>query len=259
MTNGSLRHRRISRTLSRSMSIRPGEWEEPNDVMLCLQCLRNIMNRKDATEPSGSKYYGLNYVLTHASAINCVAMCLNYKKTRTKTMVLEMLTAICVLETGRQVTLKAFDHFKETCSEPNRFHTLVHLFRNIEENEEFLVSCMQFINVLVHAQQDVNLRVFLQQEFAQRGLDEGFFTSLEQHPSKRLAAESQAYVDNWIDVSQLLQESKKQTATPTTTTTTTNNNPTTIPISSRQMTILGIIGANVVAMVTFIILYFSLK
>jgi hypothetical protein len=39
-------------------------------------------------------------------------------------------------------------------------------------NVDFITSCMQFINVLVHSAEDVNCRVFLQQEFTNLGLEE---------------------------------------------------------------------------------------
>lgn len=39
-------------------------------------------------------------------------------------------------------------------------------------NVDFITSAMQLINVLVHSVEDVNYRVFLQQEFTNLGLDE---------------------------------------------------------------------------------------
>lgn len=36
---------------------------------------------------------------------------------------------------------------------------------------EFMVSCMQFVNVVVHSVEDMNFRVHLQVEFAALGLD----------------------------------------------------------------------------------------
>lgn len=42
----------------------------------------------------------------------------------------------------------------------------------LENTNVFQVSCMQFINILVHSVDDMNYRIFLQYEFSQLGLDD---------------------------------------------------------------------------------------
>lgn len=37
---------------------------------------------------------------------------------------------------------------------------------------EFMVACMQFINIVVHSVDDMNERVYLQYEFMQLGIDQ---------------------------------------------------------------------------------------
>ena len=37
---------------------------------------------------------------------------------------------------------------------------------------EFMVACMQFVNIVVHSVEDMNFRVHLQYEFTKLGLDE---------------------------------------------------------------------------------------
>ena len=37
---------------------------------------------------------------------------------------------------------------------------------------EFMVACMQFINIVVHSVDDMNERVYLQYEFSQLGVDQ---------------------------------------------------------------------------------------
>lgn len=39
-------------------------------------------------------------------------------------------------------------------------------------NIDFMVACMQFINIMVHSVEDMNFRVHLQYEFTKLGLDD---------------------------------------------------------------------------------------
>lgn len=74
---------------------------------------------------------------------------------------------------GHEIILAAFDRFKDICSEKRRFQTLMEYFMNFEMfHIEFMVACMQFINIVVHSVEDMNFRVHLQYEFTQLGLDD---------------------------------------------------------------------------------------
>ena len=147
-----------------------------DDVHLCIMCLRAIMNNK----------FGFNMVIKHKQAINSIALSLVHKKLRTKALVLELLAAICLLKGGHAIILAAFDNFKQVrddchlqntvqrllavndwCDdicfqemrETHRFQTLVNYFTNPQEFQiEFMVACMQFINIVVHS---VEVRVIL--------------------------------------------------------------------------------------------------
>ena len=67
-----------------------------------------------------------------------------------------------------------------------RFQTLLHYFKNYEVfNIDFMVACMQFINIVVHSVEDMNFRVHLQYEFTKIGLDEYLF-KLRNTESERL-------------------------------------------------------------------------
>lgn len=92
---------------------------------------------------------------------------------RTKALVLELLAAICLVKGGHEIILFAFDNFKEVCSERRRFTTLMAYFTQYDSfHIEFMVACMQFINIVVHSVDDMNFRVHLQYEFTKLGLDE---------------------------------------------------------------------------------------
>lgn len=148
-----------------------------NDVHVCIMCMRAIMNNK----------YGFNLVMEHPSAINCIALSLNHQSLRTKALVLELLAAICLVKGGHELILNAFDNFKEVCGERRRFQTLMHYFMNFEEfNIDFMTSCMQFINIIVHSVEDMNFRVHLQYEFTQLGLDDYLENKLRNTESEEL-------------------------------------------------------------------------
>ena len=59
---------------------------------------------------------------------------------------------------------------------------------------EFMVACMQFINIIVHSVEDMNFRVFLQYEFASIGLDT-YLDRLESNESEELAVQISGITD----------------------------------------------------------------
>lgn len=112
-----------------------------DDVHVCIMCLRAIMNYQ----------YGFNMVMSHPNAVNEIALSLNNKNPRTKALVLELLAAVCLVRGGHEIILLAFDNFKEVCGEKYRFEKLMEHFRNEDNNIDFMVACMQFINLsLIH-------------------------------------------------------------------------------------------------------------
>ena len=77
------------------------------------------------------------------------------------------------VEGGHEIILAAFDRFKDICGEKRRFQTLMEYFMNFDMfHIEFMVACMQFINIVVHSVEDMNFRVHLQYEFTQLALDD---------------------------------------------------------------------------------------
>lgn len=86
---------------------------------------------------------------------------------------MELLAAICLVKGGHEIILSAFDNFKEVCMERRRFTTLMTYFTQYDSfHIEFMVACMQFVNIVVHSVEDMNFRVHLQYEFTKLGLDE---------------------------------------------------------------------------------------
>lgn len=72
-------------------------------------------------------------------------------------------------------------------AEKRRFQTLMHYFTNYETfNIDFMVACMQFVNIIVHSVDDMNFRVYLQYEFTQLGLDEYLENKLRSTESEDL-------------------------------------------------------------------------
>ncbi|NWW46591.1 FMNL2 protein, partial [Pedionomus torquatus] len=155
--------------------------------------------------------YGFNMVMSHPHAVNEIALSLNNKNPRTKALVLELLAAVCLVRGGHEIILSAFDNFKEVCGEKQRFEKLMEHFRNEDNNIDFMVACMQFINIVVHSVEDMNFRVHLQYEFTKLGLDE-YLDKLKHTESDKLQVQIQAYLDNVFDVGALLEDAETKNA-----------------------------------------------
>ncbi|XP_014471831.1 PREDICTED: formin-like protein CG32138 isoform X1 [Dinoponera quadriceps] len=176
--------------------------EAKDDIHVCILCMRAIMNNK----------YGFNMVIQHREAINCIALSLIHKSLRTKALVLELLAAICLVKGGHEIILSAFDNFKEVCCERRRFTTLMAYFTQYDSfHIEFMVACMQFVNIVVHSVEDMNFRVHLQYEFTKLGLDE-YLEKLRHTESEDLQVQISAYLDNVFDVAALMEDSETKTA-----------------------------------------------
>uniref|UniRef100_A0AAQ4QG55 Formin like 2 n=1 Tax=Gasterosteus aculeatus aculeatus TaxID=481459 RepID=A0AAQ4QG55_GASAC len=172
-----------------------------DDVHVCIMCLRAIMNYQ----------YGFNLVMSHPHAVNEIALSLNNKSPRTKALVLELLAAVCLVRGGHEIILSAFDNFKEVCLETQRFERLMEYFKNEDNNIDFMVACMQFINIVVHSVEDMNFRVHLQYDFTKLCLDD-YLDKLKHTESDKLQVQIQAYLDNVFDVGALLEDAETKNA-----------------------------------------------
>uniref|UniRef100_A0A674BNP4 Formin like 1 n=1 Tax=Salmo trutta TaxID=8032 RepID=A0A674BNP4_SALTR len=174
---------------------------QKDDVHLCIMCLRAIMNYQS----------GFNLVMTHPGCVNEITLSLNNRNPRTKALVLELLAAVCLVRGGHDIILSAFDNFKEVCGERSRFEKLMEYFSNEDSNIDFMVACMQFINIVVHSVENMNFRVHLQYEFSHHGLDD-YLQRLKFTESDRLLVQIQAYLDNVFDVGALLEDAETKNA-----------------------------------------------
>uniref|UniRef100_A0A2K6TL80 Formin like 3 n=1 Tax=Saimiri boliviensis boliviensis TaxID=39432 RepID=A0A2K6TL80_SAIBB len=170
---------------------------QKDDVHVCILCLRAIMNYQ---------VWGKSALLSlpHHQG---TPLLLNNKNPRTKALVLELLAAVCLVRGGHEIILAAFDNFKEVCKELHRFEKLMEYFRNEDSNIDFMVACMQFINIVVHSVEDMNFRVHLQYEFTKLGLEE-FLQKSRHTESEKLQVQIQAYLDNVFDVGGLLEDAE---------------------------------------------------
>nr|XP_046272579.1 formin-like protein 1 [Scatophagus argus] len=189
---------RISSTLGSRMHKKSNSHQR-DDVHVCIMCLRAIMNYQS----------GFNLVMSHPRCVNEITLSLNSRNPRTKALVLELLAAVCLVRGGHDIILSAFDNFREVSREKNRFEKLMEYFINDESNIDFLVACMQFINIVVHSVENMNFRVYLQYQFTHLSLDK-YLERLKQTESEKLQVQIQAYLDNVLDVGALLEDAENR-------------------------------------------------
>uniref|UniRef100_A0A674BRY4 Formin like 1 n=1 Tax=Salmo trutta TaxID=8032 RepID=A0A674BRY4_SALTR len=216
LDNGTATPDKSVEDLTRSLRFSPGRFNalhsrkamrnsrlvsQKDDVHLCIMCLRAIMNYQS----------GFNLVMTHPGCVNEITLSLNNRNPRTKALVLELLAAVCLVRGGHDIILSAFDNFKEVCGERSRFEKLMEYFSNEDSNIDFMVACMQFINIVVHSVENMNFRVHLQYEFSHHGLDD-YLQRLKFTESDRLLVQIQAYLDNVFDVGALLEDAETKNA-----------------------------------------------
>uniref|UniRef100_A0A8C7TTJ5 Formin-like protein 1 n=1 Tax=Oncorhynchus mykiss TaxID=8022 RepID=A0A8C7TTJ5_ONCMY len=216
LDNGTATPDKSVEDLTRSLRFSPGRFNalhsrkamrnsrlvsQKDDVHLCIMCLRAIMNYQS----------GFNLVMTHPCCVNEITLSLNNRNPRTKALVLELLAAVCLVRGGHDIILSAFDNFKEVCGERSRFEKLMEYFSNEDSNIDFMVACMQFINIMVHSVENMNFRVHLQYEFSHHGLDD-YLQRLKFTESDRLLVQIQAYLDNVFDVGALLEDAETKNA-----------------------------------------------
>ncbi|KAI6188875.1 Formin-like protein [Aphelenchoides besseyi] len=193
----------IARTENSTLTIRSsknGNNETASDDMnVLVTCIRAVLNNSR----------GFSLVFAAENAIAVLVKSILHDNYRTKTLVVELLSAICLIDSGHERIIEAFDRFSAQYGESHRFKTLMYFVLNsADQHVEFVSAATQFINVLVHSADDVNYRVALQYEFANLGLDD-FLKELESNESELLYTQYSAYEKNRIDVNKLLADSEK--------------------------------------------------
>ncbi|KAH0509805.1 Formin-like protein 3 [Microtus ochrogaster] len=173
-----------------------------DDVHVCIMCLRAIMNYQ----------YGFNMVMSHPHAVNEIALSLNNKNPSIKSHLQCLLSVPATMSWACWVCLSVVEALLAcVCGEKQRFEKLMEHFRNEDNNIDFMVASMQFINIVVHSVEDMNFRVHLQYEFTKLALDE-YLDKLKHTESDKLQVQIQAYLDNVFDVGALLEDAETKNA-----------------------------------------------
>ncbi|MFH4977237.1 hypothetical protein AB6A40_003946 [Gnathostoma spinigerum] len=174
--------------------------DRDDDIHVGVSCLRAIMNNK----------YGFNMVFRDSQAIYCITRSILHHSLRTKALVLELLAAICLVKGGHELITESFNRFRAEYNEAHRFQLLFSFFRYPPEfHVEFMTSCMQFFNILVHSVEDMSYRSFLQYEFHLLGLDD-YLEVLSSNESEQLQTQRRAYLENMLDIPSLIEEAEKK-------------------------------------------------
>ncbi|VDO39757.1 unnamed protein product [Haemonchus placei] len=174
-----------------------GELED--DVHVCIMCLRAIMNNKR----------GFELVFADSRAIYCIVRSILHQSLRTKTLVMQMLSSICMVQGGQELVSDAFDQFRLDYRERHRFQTLMYFIRNPPEfHVEFLSSAIQFLDIFSSVE-DLNQKVYLQYEMHLLGLDD-FIDEMAECMSDELQARMSAYVNGEMDVAALVEDSQQK-------------------------------------------------
>ena len=189
-------------------------------VHLCLLCLWTIMERQFeqvlVVKKEDEKEPGEGQIASSSSPVlNAIALSIAHPSVvqRAKLLALDLLATTCLSGGHHQLVLAAFEHVQREMAEERRFQSLVQLFTTSAPfHRRLSVSCMQFINFVVNAPftpPDLNLRVCLQVEFRQLGLDQAYLKKrLQNCSSADQQGHIQAYLDNIIDVGALLGQSE---------------------------------------------------
>ncbi|CAH8566024.1 unnamed protein product [Schistosoma bovis] len=174
---------------------------------LSLRSLKAILNNQR----------GCRRAMEHALVINLVTFCLLHPNYSTKTLALDMLTALCLIEGGHVKVLQSFDRLRVVMGEGLRFELLLAAFRYHESldeesyNLDFAVTCVQFLNIIVHSPENINLRVYLQYELHLLGFDD-LLKQIRDRSGSRLKVQIEAYLDNRVDCSLLLEDAEAKEA-----------------------------------------------
>ncbi|PIO74804.1 hypothetical protein TELCIR_03178 [Teladorsagia circumcincta] len=127
----------------------------------------------------------------------------------TKTLVMQMLSSICMVQGGQELVSDAFDQFRLDYRERHRFQTLMYFIRNPPEfHVEFLSSAVQFLDIFSSVE-DLNQKVYLQYEMHLLGLDD-FIDEMAECMSDELQSRMSAYVNGEVDVAALVEDSQQK-------------------------------------------------
>lgn len=138
------------------------EYEE-----LYIKCLKSLMNNK----------IGLSAVLDTDGALNVIALSLRSPSRVTRSLILEIFGAVCLIPQGHETVLESLDFFCETERNRFRFEPIVNtLWQSIksgkQEDKDLQVASMSFINAVICGGpgEALAFRMHMRWEFIQLGL-----------------------------------------------------------------------------------------
>ncbi|XP_062517529.1 formin-like protein 3 isoform X2 [Corticium candelabrum] len=169
-----------------------------DDVHICILCVKALMNNK----------YGFSSVMEHDSCVNCLALTLNHPNYRTKTLVCELLAAMCRFPGGHEKVLSAMNNYKDVTEETQRFQHLVESVIKPTQTAvpiEYQAAAITLVNVIVYTPEDFNYRVHIQFEFSQLGWD-NWMQMVKEQAAEAIAKQITAYEGNYYDVETLTDE-----------------------------------------------------
>ncbi|XP_065839537.1 formin-like protein 2 isoform X2 [Oscarella lobularis] len=191
MQDGNKKLRRISKSKRSAGGF-------TDDVHVCILCLRALMNNK----------YGFQAVMEHSSSINYIALCLDHPNYRTKSLVCDLLAALCRFKGGHDKVISAMDNFRNVQREVRRFKTLADSLLHSQGqvvNMEYRAAGIGLVNAIVYTPEDLNYCVHLQYEFTQLGWDH-WLQSIRPEVPVHVLRQISAYEDNYFDVESLSEE-----------------------------------------------------
>ncbi|KAL4239417.1 hypothetical protein ACF0H5_000232 [Mactra antiquata] len=128
----------------------------------CLLCIKYSLRVKKGLQNLFDMNYGLE----------TVSMCVISTFTKSRGTAIEILTLALSTDEGFSRILDCFTYIQLKIGEPVRFKSLINMLNlDTHQNIIFKVSTMKFINCLLDASPNLNIRVYLQHEIKTAGLD----------------------------------------------------------------------------------------
>ncbi|KAF2072044.1 hypothetical protein CYY_006634 [Polysphondylium violaceum] len=133
--------------------------EDIYKIAQCLHSLKLIMNTK----------MGLDSVMKIPNSINSICLTLDTSHLKTKIMISELLTALCIVHgKGHALVLSGMDNYREVKRERKPF---LHLIQGLKNTSGSLQSVtFGLINTLISCSTDVNERTKIRSQFKKIGL-----------------------------------------------------------------------------------------
>ncbi|XP_059158644.1 formin-like protein 1, partial [Physella acuta] len=132
------------------------------DEQDCLLCIKYTLRIRSAVEE----------ILEYNPGLYTVVTCLMSNYSRSRITALEILTLILTGPTSVDKVLDAFTSMRIHFAESTRFKILVNMmYTRGVSHVLFQVSCLRLLNTILNLCRSANMRVFLQYEMEEAGLD----------------------------------------------------------------------------------------